>query len=83
MGRQRSNVPHRLQHEHARLSHGVRSGPRLWLSGAVHGDELNGVMIVDELVQRLEPVSSRREPESPSARSPFTGVMFASRREGF
>jgi predicted deacylase len=37
--------------------HGARSGPTLWLSGAVHGDELNGVMIVDELVQRLDPLS--------------------------
>ncbi|MEO8181868.1 MAG: succinylglutamate desuccinylase/aspartoacylase family protein [Deltaproteobacteria bacterium] len=37
------------------VMHGATSGPTLWLSGAVHGDELNGVMIVDELVQRLDP----------------------------
>lgn len=37
--------------------HGVERGPVLWLSGAVHGDELNGVMIVDELVQRLDPLA--------------------------
>jgi uncharacterized protein len=39
------------------VMHGMRSGPTLWLSGAVHGDELNGVMIVDELVQRLNPLA--------------------------
>jgi predicted deacylase len=36
--------------------HGAQSGPTLWLSGAVHGDELNGVMIIDELVRRLDPL---------------------------
>lgn len=39
------------------IIHGAKSGPTLWLSGAVHGDELNGVMIVDELVQRLDPLA--------------------------
>jgi uncharacterized protein len=38
------------------IIHGARSGPTLWLSGAVHGDELNGVMIIDEIVQRLDPL---------------------------
>lgn len=38
------------------IMHGMKSGPTLWLSGAVHGDELNGVMIIDELVQRLDPL---------------------------
>lgn len=37
--------------------HGARNGPTLWLSGAVHGDELNGVMIIDELVRRLDPLA--------------------------
>lgn len=31
--------------------HGARPGPTVWLSGAVHGDELNGVEIVRRLVQ--------------------------------
>ena len=39
------------------VMHGVKRGPTMWLSGAVHGDELNGVMIVDQLVQRLDPLT--------------------------
>lgn len=39
------------------VTHGVKPGPALWLSAAVHGDELNGVMIVDEIVQRLDPLA--------------------------
>ncbi len=35
--------------------HGVRPGPVVWLSAAVHGDELNGVIIVEELVSKLSP----------------------------
>lgn len=34
---------------------GLEPGPTLWLSGAVHGDELNGVAIIEELLNRLEP----------------------------
>jgi hypothetical protein len=37
--------------------HGSRPGPVVWLSAAVHGDELNGVVIVDEVVQKLPPKS--------------------------
>lgn len=33
--------------------HGQEPGPTLWLSGAVHGDEVNGVEIVRQVVQRL------------------------------
>lgn len=35
--------------------HGRRPGPTLWLSGAVHGDELVGVEIIRQVLQRLEP----------------------------
>ncbi len=35
--------------------HGARRGPVIWLSAAVHGDELNGVVIVDEVVRQLDP----------------------------
>lgn len=35
--------------------HGRQPGPTVWLSGAIHGDELNGVAIVRELVMRLKP----------------------------
>lgn len=34
---------------------GARPGPCIWLSGAVHGDELNGVEIVRELVEEIRP----------------------------
>ena len=34
---------------------GPRRGPRLWLSAAVHGDELNGVEIIRQLLDRLGP----------------------------
>ncbi len=36
--------------------HGASPGPVVWLSAAVHGDELNGVVIVDELVRQLDPM---------------------------
>jgi predicted deacylase len=33
--------------------HGSRPGPTVWVSGAVHGDELNGVAVVREMLRRL------------------------------
>ncbi len=38
---------------------GLERGPTMWMSGAVHGDELNGPVIVDELVGQLDPQSLR------------------------
>ncbi|MCA8955842.1 MAG: succinylglutamate desuccinylase/aspartoacylase family protein [Planctomycetes bacterium] len=38
-----------------RVVHGRRPGPRLWLSAAVHGDELNGIEIVRRVLERLHP----------------------------
>ena len=35
--------------------HGVAPGPALWLSAAIHGDELNGVDIIHRVLERLEP----------------------------
>jgi len=35
--------------------HGRRPGPRVWLSGAIHGDELDGVEIIREVLGRLSP----------------------------
>lgn len=37
------------------VAHGTKRGPVVWLSGAVHGDELNGVEIVRRVVQSLDP----------------------------
>lgn len=34
---------------------GVAPGPCIWLNGAVHGDELNGVEIVRQLAEQLRP----------------------------
>lgn len=36
---------------------GVRRGPRLWLCAAIHGDELNGVEIIQRVLETLEPIS--------------------------
>lgn len=35
--------------------HGLRPGPTVWLSGAVHGDELNGVEIIRLVLRDLRP----------------------------
>ncbi len=35
--------------------HGSRPGPRLWLSAAVHGDEVNGIEIVRQVLGELSP----------------------------
>lgn len=35
--------------------HGVRPGPTIWLSGAIHGDELDGMEIIREVVGNLDP----------------------------
>lgn len=34
---------------------GTRPGPRLWISGAIHGDELCGVIIVRAVARRIDP----------------------------
>lgn len=36
------------------VAHGTRTGPKLWLTAAVHGDELNGVEIIRRVVEKLE-----------------------------
>ena len=38
--------------------HGCRPGPTVWLSGAIHGDELNGV----EIIRRVLRTRSRSWP---------------------
>lgn len=34
---------------------GVEPGPRLWLSAAIHGDELNGVEIIAQILGKINP----------------------------
>jgi predicted deacylase len=36
------------------IIHGHEPGPTLWLSAALHGDELNGVEIIRQVLQRLD-----------------------------
>ncbi|QNN23462.1 succinylglutamate desuccinylase/aspartoacylase family protein [Planctomycetales bacterium ZRK34] len=40
---------------------GRREGPRLWLSAALHGDELNGVEIIQRVLDKLNPRTLRGE----------------------
>ncbi len=35
--------------------HGRRPGPRVWLTGAIHGDEIIGVEIIRRILHRLRP----------------------------
>lgn len=35
--------------------HGSKPGPVIWLSAAIHGDELNGVPIIRHVLDRIEP----------------------------
>lgn len=35
--------------------HGLRPGPRLWLSGAIHGDELNGIEVIRQVLADTTP----------------------------
>ena len=37
--------------------HGSRPGPAVWLSGAIHGDEIVGVEIIRHVVDSLDPAS--------------------------
>jgi len=37
------------------ILHGHAPGPTIWLNGAIHGDELNGVEIVRRLLTHLDP----------------------------
>lgn len=39
--------------------HGAEPGPTVWVSAAVHGDELNGVAVVREVLRRVRPKRMR------------------------
>jgi predicted deacylase len=38
---------------------GLRPGPRLWLDAAIHGDELNGIEIIREVLRTVHPRTLR------------------------
>lgn len=42
------------EHLPVAVINGRMSGPRVWLSAAIHGDELNGIEIVRQVLARLE-----------------------------
>jgi predicted deacylase len=37
------------------VAHGLRPGPKLWLSAVVHGDELNGMEIIRRVLEAVRP----------------------------
>ncbi len=41
------------------VAHGAEPGPVVWISGAVHGDELNGVAVIREVLRRIKPKKLR------------------------
>lgn len=41
------------------ILHGVETGPRLWVSAAIHGDEVNGVEIIRQLLEKVNPKQLR------------------------
>ena len=38
---------------------GIEAGPKLWLSAAIHGDELNGVEIIRQVLAQIQPEQLR------------------------
>jgi predicted deacylase len=38
-----------------RVVHGAADGPRVWLSAAIHGDEINGVEIIRQVLHVVDP----------------------------
>lgn len=59
--RQRIEIPvaHLLTHTPISLPvivlNGKKAGPRLWLSAAIHGDEINGVEIIRQVLANIKP----------------------------
>ncbi len=41
------------------IMHGAKKGPRVWLSAAIHGDEINGVEIINRILDDLDPTKLR------------------------
>lgn len=37
------------------VANGLQPGPKLWLSAAIHGDEINGVEIIRQVLQQIDP----------------------------
>lgn len=41
------------------VMHGTEPGPVIWVSAAIHGDELNGVSVIRHVLERIEPTKLR------------------------
>ena len=58
---------------------GKKPGPRLWLSAAIHGDELNGVDIIRRVTKVLKPPSVKRLGDCGARGQHFFGLLEQSR----
>lgn len=47
-------VTQTMLHLPVNVVHGAKKGPRLWISAAIHGDELNGTEIVRRVLQAVD-----------------------------
>lgn len=48
-------ITHTLLSLPVTIVHGINPGPRLWLSAAIHGDEINGVEIIRQVLEQVKP----------------------------
>ncbi|NBD15153.1 MAG: deacylase [Cyanobacteria bacterium] len=52
-------ITHTLLSLPVTILHGVEPGPCLWLSAAIHGDEVNGVEIIRQVLEQVNPQTLR------------------------
>lgn len=52
-------ITHTLLSLPVTVLHGIEPGPRLWLSAAIHGDEINGVEIIRQVLEQVNPKQLR------------------------
>lgn len=52
-------ITHTLLSLPVTILHGLEPGPSLWLSAAIHGDEINGVEIIRQVLEQLNPKTLR------------------------
>lgn len=52
-------ITHTLLSLPVTILHGVKPGPCLWVSAAIHGDEINGVEIIRQVLEQVNPKQLR------------------------
>lgn len=52
-------ITHTLLSLPVTVLHGMEPGPCLWLSAAIHGDEINGVEIIRQVLEQVNPQKMR------------------------